>query len=337
MRRTARALTEVCHGWRKIALRFLYADVEFNSLTELPAFYTTLTSKPTFFCPLVRSISVQALIPSGGVRMAQRYLDEIITRCLWLESLKITVDEFSNSGVPLWQHWVSRASAQLSDLQLSIGCAGFTDDYRRLHRALSSANNLTSLTLSLPGPATRQIDNLTTSQSESLHFPFLRQLSLFVWSRKGAKTLSTIVESLVNPQIRSLTLCLVKRQSTISTQQYKYRDISRHILAIISLLGEHLRYLHLADKTNGSEYVRAESTARHIWNWETIWRNDHFQPLIDFCPSLEHFIAPLSTDTPSLSLRHHPTLRWVDMWVSPSCVHNDIDDENLWGLIQPSL
>lgn len=330
-RRTARALTEVCHGWREIALRFLYARIEFNSLTELPAFYSTLAANPTVFCPLVRSISVQALIPVDGVRVAQRYLDEIITRCLWLKSLKITIDDFSGCALPLWQLWVSHSSAQLSDLQLSIDCAGSTEEHRRLFKALSSVNNLTSLTLSFPNTSARQTADLTTSQS--LHLPALRQLSLFVWSQNGAKVLSNIIESFVNPQILSLTICLVRPPQRIPYEQYNYRDISAQILVILSLTGDHLRYLHLADKTNEPDYDEVASGSRHAWHWETLWRHDHFQPLIDFCPSLEHFIAPLSTAIPFLSLHHHPTLKWVDMWVSPAHIHDDIDDEGLRGLV----
>ncbi|EIM81901.1 uncharacterized protein STEHIDRAFT_124767 [Stereum hirsutum FP-91666 SS1] len=82
---TARALTAVCREWHKITLRFLYADVVFGSLTQLPAFYATLVSNPPSFCPIVRNISAQALIPQGSGRIFQRYLDEIIACCVSLK------------------------------------------------------------------------------------------------------------------------------------------------------------------------------------------------------------------------------------------------------------
>lgn len=55
--------------------------------------------------------------------------------------------------------------------------------------------------------------------------------------------------------------------------------------------------------------------------------------MIDLCPVLEHFIAPLSPYHSSLALRDHHNLKWVDIWLWPDDVQDECDNESVRRLV----
>lgn len=277
---------------------------------------------------MIRSISIQVHIPQGSVNIVQRYLDEIIIRCPRLKILRITIGATRFCDTPTWAHWIS---SHLSDLHVCVDHEEVFGVRPGFLKALASASSLARLTLSFPHTGSIVDDNPLAYTPVPLHLPSLRELSLLIYSQKDARIVSAIVDGLVEPNISSLTICLVRPR--YASDRNEYEDASEHIFRILSRICAHLRYLHLTDQTNQSIGRRDDGEWHDIWNWETTWDNDDFQAILDLCTSLEHFIAPLSSDRPSLALRRHPALKWGDVWMWPSDVQDEEGDERTRWLV----
>ncbi|TFY74744.1 hypothetical protein EWM64_g9268 [Hericium alpestre] len=129
-------------------------------------------------------------------------------------------------------------------------------------------------------------------------------------------------QDVIIPRLRDLTLCIVNNvcpglpplslpslQNLTFSLQYKCflttewtvpeGDLHRIFTTVLAAYGPQLRRLHL-----------------NPVDWDEGWRDlvIHNQLLLDHCPALEHFIT--YTINPAARASHHPTLRWIDIWIS---------------------
>ncbi|EIM81902.1 uncharacterized protein STEHIDRAFT_124768 [Stereum hirsutum FP-91666 SS1] len=243
-----------------------------------------------------------------------------MSRCLWLQELTIVIDDFPRCEIPSWENWVARVAAQISSLRLDLRRAAVLTDSSTL-KALKLSKNLVSLSLSFPpnyGSGTPW--EPTNEEPYTLDFPQLRELQYFLWTRQYAEALEIFAQSISAPKLEALTLCLVQRGRI----DIEYKEISSSILVTLSFLGDSLRYLHLAHQSGRTITLEDDQEWRQIWDWTSLWSNDRFQALVNLCPYLEHFVAPLPPDSALIGIRHHPTLRYIDAWVPPFDIDNSL-------------
>ncbi|TFY78181.1 hypothetical protein EWM64_g5830 [Hericium alpestre] len=131
---------------------------------------------------------------------------------------------------------------------------------------------------------------------QDITLPRLRDLTLCILSNAcpGLPPLSL-------PSLQNLTFSLqYKRFVTVgvlSDWTVPEGDLHRIFTTVLSAYGPLLRRLHL----NPVDWHRG---------WGDLVINN--QLLLDYCPSLEHFITYAAGASKA---SHHPTLRWIDMWV----------------------
>ncbi|TFY78619.1 hypothetical protein EWM64_g5394 [Hericium alpestre] len=123
------------------------------------------------------------------------------------------------------------------------------------------------------------------------------------------------------PSLRNLTFSLQYRQFR-AFGRFSHQtegELHRIFTTVLAAYGPLLRRLHL----NPVDWDES-------WGYLII----HNQLLLDHCPALEHFITYTTNSAARAS--HHPTLRWIDIWISFEDNESDSDiyDDPMAACIQ---
>ncbi|CAL1716880.1 unnamed protein product [Somion occarium] len=85
--RTQKALTHVCRSWRSVALLFLYQDIVFRRVGQIPALVRTIRSNREGIEELVKSITFACFIPEGWDELTNKNIANIMDQCPNIRSL----------------------------------------------------------------------------------------------------------------------------------------------------------------------------------------------------------------------------------------------------------
>ncbi|EIM82195.1 uncharacterized protein STEHIDRAFT_114578 [Stereum hirsutum FP-91666 SS1] len=325
--RTGGSLSRVSKGWRSLVLPILYSNIVLDSFTQLGSLLTTFNSQPSF-CGLVRRLDLYLYIPVFTAHITRQHLTKVVALCSSLRSMSCW---FSGDGKLIrnlheWEAWLETATPRLSDLRINVIHRDFfRTSIRFICRVIhpTSMHNLVSLTLpflSIISPA-----------QEPLICPSLVKFQAMVGPRAQASFVDFCRRSSF-PGLRSLVVCLV---SSWGGTKFDFDDYFVMMDKVLQSLGPQLSYLHLL-QYDGKVRLDDDLFDRE-WGWAD-QDTKGYQGLLDLCPNLEHFVAPIAaTDDHEafINIKSHKSLRWIDAWV-PSF---DIDTipSSMPGLIPDDL
>lgn len=163
---------------------------------------------------------------------------------------------------------------------------------------MMSVNTLVVLTLAVPNV------EFHAPSRKTLIFPQLQTLVFVVKSprypshlgdnpngrmRWCARSLINISKCVDAPNLHRLTICVNNFPVHVNPTL-----LAGYLLEVVQQFGTRLRYLHLHFPKNEINY----------------------EPLVEACPELEHFVCTLSGSF-DLQISSHPKLRWIDLWDAP--------------------
>ncbi|KAG6806047.1 hypothetical protein H0H92_012911, partial [Tricholoma furcatifolium] len=160
--KTKLSISTVCKSWHAVGIDFLYEDIVFQHLTQLPAFLRTLVTARDKYQHLIKGITVHTLVtPQYGASFT-KYLQDILDKCPSLRQFSF----LSPCALP--------STAALPTLSSNITHLSFNDiTPTALHLLRCTRNSLISLSITLRAPALK-IDG----DDESFLLPNLEDLIL---------------------------------------------------------------------------------------------------------------------------------------------------------------
>ncbi|KAG6907380.1 hypothetical protein DXG01_009109 [Tephrocybe rancida] len=136
---TKLSVTTVCKSWHAVGIRFLYEDIAFRTLAQIPVFLRTIKMDPSKFGTLVRNITIHAFVGPQYDDSFTRYIQEIVDSCPSLRQ----IGSMSPHALPL--------TTSLPTLPSNITRVSFNDLTPAILSLLGSTqNSLLSLALILP-------------------------------------------------------------------------------------------------------------------------------------------------------------------------------------------
>lgn len=258
--------------------------------------------------PLVRSLVFCPSIATSLERKVSLCMNEILRMCPRLEDVQVTLkgpwDWPSVHGfecfIPTLERVASSKTLKKFHLDLTqAACIPLP--------MMMSINTLVVLTLAVPN-----IEFHAPSR-KTLIFPQLQTLVFVVKSprhpshlgdnpdgrmRWSARSLINISKCVDAPDLHRLTICANHFPVHVNPTL-----LAGYLLEVVQQFGTRLRYLHMHFPKNEINY----------------------EPLVEACPGLEHFVCTLSGSC-DLQISSHPKLRWIDLWdapIDPSRVTSD--------------
>ncbi|KAG6825111.1 hypothetical protein H0H92_004668 [Tricholoma furcatifolium] len=281
--KTKLSISTVCKSWHAVGIEFLYENIVFQHLAQLPAFLRTLVTAREKYQHLIKGITVHTLVtPQYGASFT-KYLQDILDKCLSLRRFSF----LSPCALP--------STAALPTLSSNIMHLSFNDiTPTALHLLRCTRNSLISLSVTLRAPALK-IDG----DDESFMLPNLEDLILdfepfyphikdpFIPHADVVPWEPIMDYEIILPLIQMLVLLKAPRLRRFAINS---RDCPWEISGFLQQYGHQVRVLFL-------------ETSRE-------WPPEDIQPLLDACPILEHLVIQAGTNA-SIT---HPTIRWVDLW-----------------------
>ncbi|KAG6899018.1 hypothetical protein C0993_001733, partial [Termitomyces sp. T159_Od127] len=289
---TALAISSVCKAWYHVGIAFLYEDVVFRRLDQLPKFLRTIKTR-SIFQHLVKKITVHTFVHYRYGASFQKYLQEILNQCSSLKDLSLRC-------LPLFhQYFLSTSRCVRRTIKLPI---------KYVSMFLPSAGLPTSISaitrLSLRTSFSRALLDMTCNS--------LVSLSLFINDPDAMQAQLPILipnlEDLIlsSDEIRNVEDIL----SLLSVPSLQRFSFSGYVdLWPLSLAEDPLLTFF---KTHGRHL-------RVLCNLSNLRSNDYAQAILDACPVLEHIVLrPYQNIQDS-----HPTVRWVD--ILPDIGHDPVE------------
>lgn len=304
--RTGGSLSRVSKGWRSLVLPILYSNIVLSSYTQLRSLLTTFDSQPSH-CGLVRRLDLYMYIPGYTERLTRQHLFKAVALCNSLRSMSCWLSGDGDVRIMIdeWENWLGAEAPRLSELRINIIHRAFVRVFRRSNCRLihpTPMHNLVSLTL----PFSQDI-----LAQEPLVCPSLLKFQVMIGSHAEDSFVAFCRQSSL-PALRSLVVCLV---ASWDGTTFDFEDHFMMMDKVLQSLGSQLSYLHLLQH---DRKVHIEPDLFDMdWGWAT-QDVGGYQGLLDLCPNLEHFVAPIAaTDDPEafINIKSHNSLRWIDAWV----------------------
>ncbi|RDB18553.1 hypothetical protein Hypma_000308 [Hypsizygus marmoreus] len=270
-------IVRVCRKWYVVGTEFLYQDVVFRRVGQIPAFLRTLKSSPAFFGDAVKAITFSAYVPKNFGASFTQLSRQILGLCPRLQrvifnSLFTLPPSATVSVIP--QH--------IAHLDFGLSSIGYV---LILPVLLHLSPTLSSLSIHLFCATT------DSGLSTPIHFPQIESLECNCRPRTYGSREATGV----NLQAALLTLKDAWSLPKLKRLSSKSSNLGGHvpISAIASFCAKHGKGLRFFQRIT-DEYD------------ETL----NIQTILDACPKLEHLVFTIRLLLPELS---HRNVKWIDI------------------------
>ncbi|KAG5653656.1 hypothetical protein H0H81_011616 [Sphagnurus paluster] len=273
----------VCRSWYFAGIPFLYEDIAFLRLPQIPAFVRTIKALPHGgkLGQLVKGITLYAYIPQGYGESFNTHMACILSDCPRLERFIFN----SPCSLP--------STARFPSITPSI-------TYLSLNQSVSFAAALDILDGSVGERLTRLAINASdvydNFQAEKIrHLPRLVDLLVSnVDENEEAAAVQILVDTLSIPHLKRLTL--------VSRSRFG----GAFFMPFFEKHGRTLQFVHFLVYDYPYRYVPGRNTG-------------DLQSLLNLCPVLEHLVVDSIRARGGIT---HPTVKWVDMCISAGQVPN---------------
>ncbi|KAG6825112.1 hypothetical protein H0H92_004669 [Tricholoma furcatifolium] len=207
--KTKLSISMVCKSWHAVGIEFLYEDIVFQHLTQLPAFLRTLVTAHEKYQHLIKRITIHTLVPPQDGASFTKCLQDILNRCPSVRRFSF----LSPSALP--------STAALPTLSFNITHLSFNDTTpAALHLLHCTSNSLISLTISESSSASASA--LTIGADGPFLLPnledFFLNLRLFhPRDQDPSHTVTRTLQLLEVPRLRRLAINSADCPSEIST------------------------------------------------------------------------------------------------------------------------
>ncbi|RDB18558.1 hypothetical protein Hypma_000303 [Hypsizygus marmoreus] len=277
--RFKKSLVLVCRSWHAVGTEFLYSDVVFRRVGQIPAFLRTIHASPVFFAHRVRSMTFSALVPKKFAASFLTQSQRIFELCPQLDH--ITFDsKFTLPPAAIFSTVPGRVT------RLDFG--NQVDYSMALQILIHVSQTLSCLSISLSPFIEDQISTpIYFAQVQTLHFAFEQR----PWDRPDHVTFMA-PENLWS----TLTAWSLPKLKHLSCKAIRTGLPTRQIASFCRKHGQQLKFFQIRH--------------RDTWSKESL----PVQIILNACPALKH-VALDAWESIGLPAHEfsHPNVEWIDL------------------------
>jgi hypothetical protein len=219
--RLKKSIVRVCKTWHAVGVEFLYEDVVFRRIGQIPAFIRTLDTSTRISSDLVKKITITAYVPRRYGRSCSEHLQHIFSRCCHVYKFALASPNVLPDVVTLPINNVRITTLEVND----------TFKYQSLLPVLTQVCD-TLLSLSFH-------PNNSGDLHTALCFPHLKSLVCVTWELESAQALAVISSAWSLPSLESLAFDMCSEQWTADDKSISSGTIHSFCLTH----GKRLRFL----------------------------------------------------------------------------------------------
>jgi hypothetical protein len=219
--RLKKSIVRVCKTWHAVGSEFLYEDVVFRRIGQIPAFVRTLDTSTRISSNLVKKITISAYIPRRYGRSCSEQLQHIFSRCHHVYKFALASPNVLPDIVTLPIHYFRITTLEVNDAF-------------QYHSLLPVLTQVCDTLMSLSFHPNNSGDLHT-----ALCFPCLKSLVCDIWQSESARALAVIGSAWSMPSLKCLTFSTRSWLWTTSDKLISSETIHSFCLTH----GKHLRFL----------------------------------------------------------------------------------------------